>query len=161
MDQRGCESRKRVLVESLYLTSNCGDEKETFETTLVPVLIPIVVLISIVVLIFILGGVLVSTTERGSERERERGGGRRERDRRKTLSSNCCDERETFETTIASILVLIPIVVLISILGGVLISATEREREREREGERGERDRGKTLSEERVLVESLSSYLRP
>ena len=85
MDQEGSESRKRALVESLYLTSNYGDEKETLETTLVPVLIPIVVLISIVVLFFILGGVLVST-EREGEREGERGGGRGESDQRKTLS---------------------------------------------------------------------------
>ena len=98
--------------------SNRSDEKDTWETTLV-----------LVLFIFLVVGVCdaPATTdmrERGSEGGEMIQGGSESRERVLVeplrLTFNCSDENKTFETPIVPVLVLIPIVVLISILGGVL-----------------------------------------
>ena len=146
MNQKGSESRERVLVEPLYLTFNQSDERDNLKASVVSVLILVRILIHVIVDV---------GSEEGSEEEGEEKGGRVLVEPL-NLSSIFSGENETSETVLIPIVVLISIVVLFFILGGVLVS-TEREGEREGErgGGRGESDQRKTLSEERVVVESL------
>ena len=122
------------------MVSNLSHEKETSETTIIPVL-------GLVrFLVFVLAQVIIDVRSEGKSGEDGEEKGERFLVKTLYLASNHSDGRETLETRLAPIIVPTPVLVLVLVLIHVIVDVWS-ERRREEEGvEKRERECGSSLS---------------